>query len=353
MSPERGRERQLHRDDILREAVDLATSDRVDLVVIVGDLFDGHDPETTVLDSCLLQLGRLLEAGIPLVTVPGIHDEITYPTSVFRARAADWPGMLLLCPEPSPVGTLDLGGVPCHLTSMAWTGGPSRSLEAFPRGEGEGIHVALFHGRLGAVMPGGRGPFFDVEALGRAGYDYVALGGVHRREVRHLEGTTVVYPGLVDSLGFDEPGVACLTLARVEPGQVEVLTRPVATQPVFSLSVDASGLEQGEIEARIRRMINPNALVRVTLQGGAAGRVDTSRLLVSLADAFFHLEIVDATDVPEEARLSTWSSELTILGQFVRRMQDRVASASSERERRVLERALRKGVEALQAEMER
>ena len=110
------------------------------------------------------------------------------------------------------------------------------------------------------------------------------------------------------------------------------------------------GWTWGECEASIRRLANPEALVRIVLQGGGGGRVDAERLGGALTDAFFHVEVVDATELPEEARLAGWASEPTILGEFVRRMQGRLASAASSRERRLVERALRRGIEALLAE---
>ena len=60
--------------------------------MIVGDLFETHCPEEPLVAAAVAQLRRLEQAGIPVVTVPGNHDEITYPNSVYQTRRDDWPG---------------------------------------------------------------------------------------------------------------------------------------------------------------------------------------------------------------------------------------------------------------------
>jgi DNA repair protein SbcD/Mre11 len=92
------------RDALLGQAVDVALAERVDLVVIAGDLFESYRPEPALVDDALAQLRRLTAAGIALVTVPGNHDELTYARSVYRrgrrtGRASSSPGPI---PARSP-----------------------------------------------------------------------------------------------------------------------------------------------------------------------------------------------------------------------------------------------------------
>ena len=114
---------QQERDSILAAVVDyaLAPGSGIGLVLIVGDLFDCHNPSQALVNEVMLQLKRLVDQGLQVVTVPGNHDEISYPDSVYRQQANTWPGILVRNPHPAHVATFNVNGETCHLYSLAYT----------------------------------------------------------------------------------------------------------------------------------------------------------------------------------------------------------------------------------------
>ena len=192
-------------------------------------------------------LRRLVEAGIALVTVPGVHDSIAYPTSVYRVRGGEWPGTLVQGTGLSSVLSLVVGGLSVQVVGAACCGEEGSAIALPACREEADVRIAVLHARVAPGPAGWRGGTVDEESLEASGLDYVALGSSHQREIRRLGRTTVVSPGLVESMGFEAPGVSCLTMARVEPGGVEVLSHPIVTQPVFSLVVDTHGLDLGGV----------------------------------------------------------------------------------------------------------
>lgn len=356
MPEERAVERRRRRDSLLARAVDyaLAPENRVGLVVIAGDLFETHRPEAELVQAVLAQLRRLESAGVPVVTVPGNHDEITYHDAVYRRYAGQWPGVLVQNPLPAHVATLDVGGHPVHLYSLAYTGGitPAHEpLRRFPRLEEPGFHLAAFHGTLGP-WGGDRSLPLDREALGRAGYGYVALGHIHQALEDRPGGTPVVYAGAVEGKGFDDPGVGCWTVVEVEGERaVRVLRPPVPVQPVRTERIDAGAFEGvEELAAALAGRGDPDLILRVELEGVPAFQPDVERLVTLCGDRFFHLEIHDGTEVVPDHLLERWAAEPTILGQFVRRMRERLREAEEAgdpRQYRLAARALRLGVQAL------
>ena len=58
----------------LRNAVDFALAERLDLVVIAGDLFDGDWQDWRTGHFLVGQIGRLTRAGIRVVAIRGNHD---------------------------------------------------------------------------------------------------------------------------------------------------------------------------------------------------------------------------------------------------------------------------------------
>ncbi|HEY8424610.1 MAG TPA: DNA repair exonuclease [Limnochordales bacterium] len=360
MDEPRRSERQRRRNSLLERAVRFALdpANRIGMVVIAGDLFESHRPDRALVASVLEQLRRLEAAGVRVVTVPGNHDEITYPDSVYRERAAEWPGLLVQSPVPVHARTVTVGGVPVHVYGLAYTGGltPTREpLAQFPRVDEPGFHLAVLHGTLG-TWGGERSLPLDGAALGRAGYDYVALGHIHRHERHDLGGTPAVYCGAVECKGWDDPGVGQWTVVDVEmPAglggrpRVEVRTYPAeGVQPIETVSLDAGAYgSAAELRAAIEALADPERIVQVRLTGAPAFEVSGRELEAALAGRFFHLSIVDDEVLFAPALLERWASEPTIRGLFVKRMQAKIAEAKDDETRRLLQRALRQGIHAL------
>jgi hypothetical protein len=121
---------------------------------------------------------------------------------------------------------LHLHGSPTSVASPTWR----RARSALPRAREAGYHVFLAHGTL--VHDGASGALDDRSlplpraALGAAGYDYVALGHVHRRSEQRLGTSLAVYPGCVGGKGFDDPGSDAWTLVDALPQRTKVERGP-------------------------------------------------------------------------------------------------------------------------------
>jgi predicted MPP superfamily phosphohydrolase len=94
---------------------------RPDLVVIAGDLVDGHDPRRTAVDapSLTVPLSRL-QAPLGVVAVLGNHDHYTLPTLV--AAAMRRAGVTVLANQAVARGPLALVGVDDAFTGHANAG---------------------------------------------------------------------------------------------------------------------------------------------------------------------------------------------------------------------------------------
>ena len=64
--------------------VDLALAEKVDLVLIAGDLFDSNVQPRRSVERAAAQLKRLVDARIRIVIAPGTHD-VYDRASIYRA----------------------------------------------------------------------------------------------------------------------------------------------------------------------------------------------------------------------------------------------------------------------------
>jgi DNA repair protein SbcD/Mre11 len=351
----RARVRRERRDGLLVRAVDLAIEERVDVVVIAGDLFETFDPDPALVAWTLRHLTRLGDAGIALVTVPGNHDELTYGGSVYRQHADRWPGHLVASPMPAEVATIETRDGALHVYGLAFVGGITdvRALSSrLPTPEGAGSHLFVAHGTLlsqgGALAASDRSLPLERSALERAGYDYVALGHIHAPSALRLGRAWAVYPGCVGGKGLDDLGSRHFTLVDLGPEGATVREVPAPVQALRHVTLDVSGRDdEAAVADAIDALADSDALVRVRLVGALPVPLRVEALAERCAGGFFHLEVRDETTAVSEALLEAWASAPTVRGAFVRRMRRRLEGAADDAERALVTRALLAGIDAL------
>lgn len=228
---------------MLREAftaaVSTALSERVDAVLICGDLFDGENLSFATRLLLEEQLNRLLQSGIQVLYAVGNHD-------AGMLRDAGLPEGVIVFDEPTPrmVEVADVRGQPVGLVVGA---GYAQSVlredvaSRFPPRDSRMPTVGMLHTQL--VEMGGAGTDYaptSLRTLAGLGYDYWALGHIHKPAT--LEEGRVVYAGCLCGRDYGEAGPRGATLVSIDPGGA-VKTRFVPLAPVEWLDVVVDGLE--------------------------------------------------------------------------------------------------------------
>lgn len=350
LGDEKSKTRQRERDALLTRAVDYAIdpANAIDMVVIVGDLFETHKPEGALVQEVIRQIGRLQMAGLFVVTVPGNHDEISYHTSVYREKRNAWPGVLVGNPMPELVASTEVRGVPIRFYSLAYTAGLTRvqALGSFPRSAEPGLHIAAFHGSLDWDA-GDRSLPLRSEDLAKAGYSYVALGHIHQYVEMKAGRTPAIYPGAVEGKSLSDPGVGHFTIVEFEKDKVNLKRHPVAVRQHRSDVLDVSAIDDEQCLLELcRKKRDPEALVEMVLTGTPSFPVDPLRLESLLHSDFYYLKVNDNTSFMTPQMVARYAGEHTVRGEFVRRLAARMDSAQNDRERRMLKIALLRGLAA-------
>jgi len=170
---------------------------RVGLVLIAGDLFHGYRPPEEVEQAARTALAQMA-ACVPVVTVPGNHDEYSYAECVYRRGT--WPGRLATSPEPAEVwrGELD-GGTQLSVVAATYEAGkvPPGGTVRFPPVDPHLVGVALVHGTMDEYYPGLADRCFRIghAQAAEAGYRYLAAGHIHAAGQWTSGDCLAVYPG--------------------------------------------------------------------------------------------------------------------------------------------------------------
>jgi DNA repair protein SbcD/Mre11 len=260
--------------DAFKNLVSIAIERKVAFVILAGDLYDGDTPNMQVAVFLRNQLARLEKHGIYAVIVKGNHDAANRITSGLAL-----PGSTRVLRDDRPeTVALDHLPVPVAIHGQSFKPGPvTENLAAgYPPAIADTLNIGVLHTSLaGAPLHDPYAPC-KIEDLRTKGYDYWALGHVHKAEVLCRE-PWIVYPGNLQGRDARETGPKGCVLTTVSDGRVtnvEPLDLAVVRWQVASIDL-AGAREEADLVERLRQGLAGAVIgsegrpvaVRVRLQG--------------------------------------------------------------------------------------
>ena len=222
--------------------IDRAIQEQVDFFVIAGDLYDGtwRDYKTGLFFA--EQMGRLNQAGIPVFVLHGNHDaesQITRPLKL--------PGNVRVFPaRKAQTFHLEKLNVALHGQSFREKAVTDNLVTEYPAPVQGAFNIGVLHTALDGM--GGHANYAPctLPELVAKGYDYWALGHVHRGQVLN-EHPHVVFPGNLQGRHVRETGPKGACLVTVEDDEiVEVVTLAFDVVRWAVLDVDVGTAESTE-----------------------------------------------------------------------------------------------------------
>ena len=195
--------------------VELAIEEGVGFVLLAGDLYDGEWKDYHTGLFFAERMGRLRRQNIRVFMVSGNHDAASQIT-----RTLQLPDnvQVLSTKKPQTI-LLDHIGVAIH-----GQGYPSRAMsknlaEQYPQYNPGYFNIGILHTALNGRE--GHEPYAPctLDDLRQKGYDYWALGHVHKREEVSKD-PWIVFPGNIQGRHIRETGAKGASLVTVENGEV-------------------------------------------------------------------------------------------------------------------------------------
>lgn len=271
------------RDEALKEKVQTATRTAFSRVVdaaieegaaallISGDLFDGAVSSARTGAFLLNQIDRLREAEIGVFYVKGNHDAESTVTRSFL-----WPDNVHVFSAAGDKVELE-EGVWIHGVSFSGKRAEESLLPKFKAPEEGAVNIAMLHTSLSGAA--GHDPYApcSVADLSDMGFDYWALGHVHKASV-HSKDPWIVMPGTPQGRDIGESGPKSATLITIGDSNriEEVREIPTSVVEFLNVEVDATGLEDDDsLRDLLRERMQETAdglesesgAVRVTISG--------------------------------------------------------------------------------------
>ncbi|MCL5257459.1 MAG: DNA repair exonuclease [Chloroflexi bacterium] len=344
---------QEHRRQLLRtfeQVASLAIAQHSDLFIIAGDLFDSNNPPPFYVQEAIRILRKVGDAGITTCLIPGTHDPIE-PRSVYNAYdfAGHCPALRILAGESSTLRLPELDAVVYGLLPPDGAGvSPLRSLRLEEAALQIGIAHCSFH------IPDrveGDSLMVTREEVAASGLNYLALGHWHSFSEFTCGSTKACYSGAPEVIDLDQAGAGKVVLVNIErSGDVSIQPVQVGSRRFERLRIPLdTAISPAAVRESIAALADRSLILEVSLEGLQAldFQLDVEEMERALEDEFFALRIVDHSHAAlSEVDINSFAPE-TVVGRYVRLMQQRIASASAG-EASEYEEALRLGVALLQ-----
>jgi DNA repair exonuclease SbcCD nuclease subunit len=194
--------------------IDLAIDQRVDFLLIAGDLYDGDWRDYSTVLYLVKELGRLRDQKIPVLIISGNHDAANKMTRALRLPDH----VRLLDHERPETVRLDDLGVAIHGQSFAKAAVMENLAAGYPAAVSGWVNIGLLHTGLGGAEGHERYAPCTIEELRSRGYDYWALGHIHTRSIPSND-PPVVFAGNVQGRHIRETGPKGCLLATIRSDQ--------------------------------------------------------------------------------------------------------------------------------------
>ncbi|MFN2359255.1 MAG: exonuclease SbcCD subunit D [Desulfotignum sp.] len=159
--------------------INLAVEKAVDFVLIAGDLYDGDWKDYNTGLFFADRMGKLSRAGIRVFIVSGNHDAASQIT-----RVMPLPENVTLFSHKAPESVvLDNIGVVIHGRSYAARAVTDNLAAGYPLFHAGYFNIGLLHTALTGREGHEKYAPCTLDDLTSRGYDYWALGHVHKREI--------------------------------------------------------------------------------------------------------------------------------------------------------------------------
>lgn len=262
----------------LANLVDAAIEERVEAVLLAGDLFDGDWPHFGTGVHFVGEMGRLREAGIAVVSIAGNHDaqskitkELSFPENVH----------VLDVKKPETV-VLENVGLAVHGQGYHEAAVTDDLSLAYPEPLEGLVNVGLLHTSVGGRPGHANYAPCKVPFLQERGYDYWALGHSHAYEVLG-EDPAVVFSGNLQGRGIHERGPKGAVMIEAGPDGVVFERRilDAVRWEVIELAADecstlddVAGLARGEMRRAAEEAVGRLLAVRVCVTGASEAHHD-------------------------------------------------------------------------------
>ena len=260
-----------------RNIIDLCIDKKVDFLIISGDIFDSENKSLAAQLRFVTELKRLSDNGIAAYFTCGNHDHlkswldtIKLPENVYRFGSSRGQFEIF---KKGGNAIANIHGI--SFSDKVVKENLAADFKLAPITAP--ISIAILHGTVGAPGPHENYAPFKPKDIAGKGFDYWALGHIHKEKVVSRSNPAIIYPGNPQGRDFGESGQKGCYLVEISKGNKPV-AEFIPTQLIRfeNLEIDLSAADKPEfLQAKINETLEKvdnfaaeaNYILRINLTG--------------------------------------------------------------------------------------
>ena len=258
-----GEKRRLEQREYFKNIINYIKDNNIDYLFIAGDLYENeYIRETTIeyIDNLFKQI-----PNTKIYITPGNHDPYLL-NSMYNNY--NWNSNVKIFTNKIEVvedENVDIYGF--GFNDFYCKTSEVEEIEIKNRNK---INILITHGTLkgGGIENLEYNPLSE-NRLKQLGFDYIALGHIHKPYYNEEEGQNIVYPGSTITLGFDEAGKHGVILGEIENKELKINFLPIDKKEFKEKEIDITDINSVEslIENINEMQIEENIFYKIILVG--------------------------------------------------------------------------------------
>lgn len=334
-----GEMRRLKQREIFKKIIDYVKENKVEYLFIAGDLYEHQYIRKSTIEYINSKFKEILDTKV-LIT-PGNHDPFL-KNSYYNNF--DWStNVKIFGPDIEKLSydNIDIYGF--GFNDFYCKNSEIVNLEVENKDK---LNVLIMHADLDASI---NSEFvynpINKNVIKNKGFDYVALGHIHKIDYNNEENQRIVYPGSTMSTGFDELGEHGMIVGEIYEHNIDLKFIKLDDLEFKEVIIDCSDIiSKEELVEKINENHGDNMVFKVILKGNRNFEINSFELLKLVSNNKI-LKVKDDTKIAYD--LEKLKNDMTLKGIFVKDMLEKLSS-SNEEEKDMIQKAIEIGLDALE-----
>ena len=333
--------RRLEQRKVFKKIIEYIKENNIKYFFISGDLYEHKYIKQSTIDYINKLFEEIPETNIYIA--PGNHDPYTKNSYYNKYNWSK--NVKIFGPKVEKIETQDANIYGYGFDDFYCSDSGVENIEIE---QNEKLNILIIHGNIdGSTIEDMQYNSMSKKMLEEKGFDYVALGHIHKKDYNTEENQKIVYPGSTISLGFDELGEHGMIVGDVEKNKLETQFIKLDDKQFTKreLNVDNIYSKEELIEKINELEIEENNYVEIILIGNRNFEINKYDLIKYILNNNI-IKIKDNTKIAYN--LEKLENENTLKGLFIKEMNKKLKNAETEEEKEIIEKSIEIGLASLE-----
>lgn len=335
-----GENRRLEQRKILKEIIEYIKQNRIEYLFICGDLYEQEYVKKSTIEYINQQFSEIPQTKIYIV--PGNHDPYLKNSYYNKYKWSSNVHIFTNQLQKINNGNIHIYGYGFRSFYME-----ESLINQIKIEEKQEINILLTHASIDSstdVTYNQYNPMPKSE-LKKLGFNYIALGHIHKPYYKEEQNQNIVYPGSTISLGFDELGKHGMVVGEIDEEQnLKIEFIPLDKKEFVEIELETTNIfSKEELVEKINMLqLEENKFYKIILTGGRNFEISPNEIQKHVDEKI--IKIKNTTKIKQN--LQEIAKQNTLKGIFVKNMLKKIEQHPEQSVK--IERVIEIGLENMQ-----